>query len=141
MSVPDHHNPAVIDLRLSNLESALERLVTAVESIEKFIQVFANLEIKHEQTREAMARAFAQIERHEERIRSVEDAAPRITDLAGKMMSYKNDCNATCADHEQRIRSVEGTMPTVRLTSGWVIALAVGSVAAIGAALLSQVLK
>lgn len=132
------HSPAVLDLRLTNVERAVERVTTAVESIDKSLQALTNLETKHEQTRESLGRAFGDIDRHDVRIRVLEADSAQI---AGRVMSYKNDCNTSCVDHETRIRAVEGTMPTIKLASGWMIVVVVGVAAIVGTSIVNAIIK
>ena len=66
----------VIEYRLGTLEASVTEIKSAVSSIDKSLQKLTSLEERHQETRDALHRAFTQIEDHEVRIRHVEKEAP-----------------------------------------------------------------
>lgn len=66
----------VIEYRLGTLEANFTEIKNAVTSIDKSLQKLTSLEERHQETRDALSRAFSQIEDHEVRIRHVEKDAP-----------------------------------------------------------------
>jgi len=66
----------VIECRLGTLEASVTEIKSAVSSIDKSLQKLTSLEERHQETRDALNRAFTQIEDHEVRIRHVEKEAP-----------------------------------------------------------------
>jgi len=66
----------VIEYRLGTLEASVTEIKSAVSSIDKSLQKLTSLEERHQETRDALNRAFTQIEDHEVRIRHVEKEAP-----------------------------------------------------------------
>jgi chromosome segregation ATPase len=66
----------VVEYRLGALEASFTEIKGAVTSIDKSLQKLTSLEESHQETRNALNRAFAQIEDHEFRLRHVEKEAP-----------------------------------------------------------------
>jgi len=66
----------VIEYRLGTLEASVTEIKSAVSSIDKSLQKLTSLEERHQETRDALNRAFTQIEDHEVRIRHVEKSEP-----------------------------------------------------------------
>jgi chromosome segregation ATPase len=66
----------VIEYRLGTLEASVTEIKSAVSSIDKSLQKLTSLEERHQETRNALNRAFTQIEDHEFRLRHVEKEAP-----------------------------------------------------------------
>ena len=72
--MPEKHD--VIEYRLGTLEASVTEIKSAVSSIDKSLQKLTSLEERHQETRDALNRAFTQIEDHEVRIRHVEKNEP-----------------------------------------------------------------
>lgn len=105
---------SVIELRVSNLESTVNEIREAVKSIDRSMQTFARLEVHHSETRDALGRAFAEIE------------------------ELKKEQREYLKDHETRIRMIEQEMPTTKLVRGWIIAGVIGLVAIVGMAIVAD---
>lgn len=82
-SSPQHHAPlanaqpdALIDYRLNMMEKSLA-------SISDSLRQLASLEQKHAETREAITRAFNQLDSHNIRIREVELELPTLKMVRG----------------------------------------------------------
>lgn len=80
-------DPAVTDLRITNLESAVSDIRQAVRSIDSSLRVLARLEDRHEEVNKSLARAFVQNEQLEERIRMLEMEAPLTRMVRGWVIS------------------------------------------------------
>ena len=74
---------AVLDVRVTNLERVVERVSTAVESIDESLKTLTRLDVKHEETNKAVERAFDDISDHETRIRVVETEMPTMKLIRG----------------------------------------------------------
>lgn len=72
----------MIEYRIDTLEATVSRISTAVESIDKSLQILATLETKHAETREGLSRCFKVMEEnhgdHETRIRVIESEIPTM---------------------------------------------------------------
>lgn len=77
------HDPAVLGVRVSNLEKVVEKVTVAVESIDTSLQTLARLEERHSETRNGLARAFAEISDHETRLRNIEAEMPTMKMVRG----------------------------------------------------------
>jgi len=74
----DGHATAVLDVRVTNLEKVVERVSTAVESIDESLKTLTRLDVRHEETSKAVERAFEVCRDHETRMRSVEAEMPTL---------------------------------------------------------------
>lgn len=68
----------VFEFRLSTLEGVVGEIKTAVKSIDGSLKMLASLEASHAQTREALSRAFSDIDDHEARLRRAEADLPTM---------------------------------------------------------------
>lgn len=66
---------------LSSVAKAIEELKTSMQTVLREVQRVGELEIKHQNSNEAIGRAFAQIEKLETRLEAVES---RVNSLDGK---------------------------------------------------------
>jgi hypothetical protein len=105
----DGSDIAVISYRLTAIEKAVS---STSESMAKLVV----LEQKHIETREAMSRAFDEINSQERRIRALETEQQVL------------GASSHCESHGKRLTAIEAEMPTLKLTRGWVIAAASGSI-------------
>ena len=103
--------------RLTNLEKITADMAVAVKSIAESLTTLARLEVKHEETREALGRAFAEIERN----RAAQEAVNK--------------------DIELRSRAIEAEMPTMKMTRGWMITGATSALGILCVAIIALVLK
>ena len=78
---------AVLDVRVTNLEKVVERVSTAVESIDESLKTLTRLDVKHDETRDGLSRAFISLEDHEKRMRTVEVEMPTVKLARGWAMS------------------------------------------------------
>lgn len=106
-------NEKVLEFRVSALETVVGEVRTAVKSIDASLKALTSLEIHHNQTRDAVGRAFTEIKRLED---------------------------GDIKDHEERLRLVENDLPTMRLVRNWVIAGVVGCVSMVGVAVAGLVI-
>lgn len=74
---------AVLDVRVTNLERVVERVSTAVESIDESLKTLTKLDVKHEETNKGLDRAFVSLKDHETRIRLVETEMPTMKLVRG----------------------------------------------------------
>lgn len=111
------NNDEIIAFRLASLEKITSEMAIAVKSIAESLTTMVRLEVKHEETREALERAFTAITNH------------RIAqDVVNK-------------DIEMRSRAIETEMPTMKLTRGWAITGATSAVGILFVAIIGLVLK
>jgi chromosome segregation ATPase len=103
--------------RMDRMEKTQERLADAVERQATVVEKVATLLAKHEEHRDAIGRAFDEIE----------------ADRAA--------CSERFKDHETRIRVIEDDMPTMRLTRNWVIGFTLAGTSGVCLAVLAMVLK
>jgi len=107
----------MIVFRLTNLEKITSDMAVAVKSIAESLTTLARLEVKHEETRVAIERAFAEIERNR---------------IAQEVINK---------DIEHRSRAVESEMPTMKMTRGWMITGATSALGILCVAIIALVLK
>lgn len=69
---------AVLDVRVTNLEKIVDRVSTAVESIDESLKTLTRLDVKHDETRTGLGRAFVSLEDHEKRMRLIEEEMPTV---------------------------------------------------------------
>lgn len=74
---------AVLDVRVTNLEKVVERVSTAVESIDESLKTLTKLDVKHDETNKGLDRAFVSIKDHETRIRLIETEMPTMKLIRG----------------------------------------------------------
>jgi septation ring formation regulator EzrA len=119
------HHGEILYSRVSERVTALEDVVSevreAIKSIDSSLRTLAALEVKHEETRNGLNRAFQEIQHHEVRIRTLELDAPKKGD--------------------ERISEIEREMPTMKMVRGWVIAGVTGIMGILGVAVLHLVMK
>src|SRR5574340_1462751 len=68
----------VLFSRVSNLEDVVDEVKNAVKSIDNSLRILAALEVKHEETRNGLNRAFTEIGDHETRMRTMENEMPTL---------------------------------------------------------------
>lgn len=79
MSHPvNNEQQTVLETRVTFLERAVDEIRDAVKSIDGSLQVLARLETSHSETRNAIGRAFSEIEDHEKRLRAIEEDMPTM---------------------------------------------------------------
>jgi hypothetical protein len=83
MSMPHHHEKSPLESRVVFLERAVEQMRDAVKSIDGSLKELVRLGVAHEQTRDAISRAFQEIEDHEARLRQIEVDMPTIRLIRG----------------------------------------------------------
>lgn len=88
----------MLEFRVNNLEMAVNEIKEAVKIIAENSSIVAKLEAHHEETRDALKRAFETI--------SVN----------------RDDYEKSCEKVDERLRSVELQMPILKMTSRWIIA-------------------
>ena len=76
-------NHAVLDVRVTNLEKVVERVSTAVESIDESLKTLTRLDMKHEEANKSIDRALVSIKDHETRIHGVELEMPTMKLVRG----------------------------------------------------------
>lgn len=81
--MPDQQAHAVLDVRVTNLEKVVERVSSAVESIDESLKTLTRLDVKHDETGKGLDRAFVAIKDHETRIRLVEAEMPTMKLIRG----------------------------------------------------------
>ncbi len=64
--------------RISRLEEAVGRIDAAIERIGAALDALVRLEERHEETREALGRAFGLIEKQDERVTKLEIEMPML---------------------------------------------------------------
>lgn len=83
MDTPRHGENDVLYSRVTNLENVVDEVKNAVKSIDQSLRTLAALEVKHEETRSGLNRAFTEIGDHETRMRSVESELPTLKLVRG----------------------------------------------------------
>lgn len=73
----------VLFSRVSNLEDVVDEVKNAVKSIDQSLRTLASLEVKHEETRNGLNRAFGSISDHETRMRTIETEMPTLKLVRG----------------------------------------------------------
>lgn len=68
----------ITEYRLRLIEESLSEIRTAIKGIHDSLRTLATLEVRHEQTREALGRAFSALERLESRVGAIEEAMPLL---------------------------------------------------------------
>ena len=68
----------VLEFRVTSLEKVVSEVSSAVKSIDSSLKTLTSLEIHHNQTRDAVGRAFTNIEDHEGRLREIESDLPTM---------------------------------------------------------------
>ncbi|MFA6204393.1 MAG: hypothetical protein WC710_14540 [Gallionella sp.] len=111
-----HEDNELIAYRLSNLERNTADMAIAVKSIAESLTTLARLEDKHEETREALGRAFTEIEKNR---------------LAQVVVN---------TDIETRTKKIEVEMPALKMVRGWTITGVLGIVALVGIAVAAMVI-
>ena len=114
----------VTDFRLGKIESTLATLVEAVGTL-------ATIEQKHLETREALERAFAALEKQGERVYALE--MERHASLARS--DHILHLERTTVEHDKRLLALELEMPTLKLVRGWIIAGVLSMMGLLGVAL------
>lgn len=79
--------PDVLNLRVTNLEKVVERVSLAVVSIDESLKTLTRLDVKHDETRSSVARAFIFLEDHEKRIRAIEAEMPTVKLTRGWLLA------------------------------------------------------
>ena len=74
----DMGDEKVLEFRLSSLEKVVSEVSSAVKSIDNSLKTLTSLEIHHNQTRDAVGRAFTNIKDHEDRLREIEGDLPTM---------------------------------------------------------------
>ncbi|MDP3425485.1 MAG: hypothetical protein Q8S32_17225 [Burkholderiaceae bacterium] len=69
---------SILEFRVSSLEAMVGEIRSAVKSIDSSLKVLASLEARHAQTSDAVARAFAELKDHEDRLRIAEADMPTM---------------------------------------------------------------
>ena len=87
----------LLNERMDRIEKTQERMADAIDRVSVASERVAVLLAKHEETSDAIGRAFDDIE------------------------ADRSECHARHKDHEDRLRSVESEMPVLKLTKQWVI--------------------
>ena len=73
----------VLDVRVTNLEKVVERVSTAVESIDESLKMLTRLDVKHDEASKGLDRAFVNIKDHETRIHGLELEMPTMKLVRG----------------------------------------------------------
>ena len=69
---------SILEYRVASLEAVVREVKDAVKSIDTSLQTLARLEVHHAETRDGLARAFAEIQDHETRVRVIEGEMPTV---------------------------------------------------------------
>ena len=72
-----------IDNRVAVLERSCDEMKTAIMDIRDSLQVLVRLEERHAETREALSRAFGDIEKVELRLSTIEQHMPGLVEMRG----------------------------------------------------------
>jgi len=72
-----------IDNRVAVLERSCDDMKSAIFDIRDSLQVLARLEERHAETRDALGRAFNDIEKMEERVKNIELHLPGLIEMRG----------------------------------------------------------
>lgn len=79
---PNNGNDVLFS-RVTNLENVVDEVKNAVKSIDQSLRTLASLEVKHEETRNGLNRAFTEIGDHETRMRTMENEMPTLKLVRG----------------------------------------------------------
>lgn len=74
---------AILDVRVTNLEKVVEKVSSALISIDESLKTLTRLDVKHDETRTGLVRAFSSIEDHEDRVRKIEEEIPTLKLVRG----------------------------------------------------------
>lgn len=131
MSEHDHEkikDDAMINHRVTTLEKTVEKIAASMESIAGSLSLLARLEERHEESKLAIGRAFAELAAIkcsiEEKCKEKEERM-RVLEIAMPTEEEKKDV-------EDRLKALEVQMPTLDLVKNWVIAGVIGIVAMVG---------
>ncbi len=80
------------DFRITALESTVSEVKDAVKSIDQSLKTLASLEVRHAETRDALGRAFSNIEDHEKRLRQIEADMPTMRLIKGWVITGVVGC-------------------------------------------------
>jgi len=72
------NSPEVLGIRVTSLERVVKEVADSVKSIDQSLKTLARLEVKHEETRSSVIRAFQEINDHETRLRDIEAEMPTV---------------------------------------------------------------
>ncbi len=81
------NNNSLTEYRLASIEETLA-------SINETLRTLTSLEAKHMETRSALERAFTEIGRHEERLRSIELELPTLKLIRGWVIAGVVSCTS-----------------------------------------------
>jgi hypothetical protein len=112
---PENHE--LVAHRLANLERNTAEMAVAVKSMAESLSILATLEVKHEETREALGRCFTEIK------------------------NSKAEQAVVNKDIETRTKAIEVEMPMTKMVRGWNIAGVTGVFVLVALAIVALVIK